>query len=72
MLTTLVILGHFDVAVEVTLEVASRTNIVDEATARNQKARGTSDVRPRLLRGIESWMNERSTQARALPRSTDL
>jgi hypothetical protein len=68
-LTALAILGHFDAAVDQTFGIAGPKNIVDEATARIEQAWGGVDARPRLLRGIESWMDERATEARPPPRS---
>jgi hypothetical protein len=56
-LTALAILVHFDAA-------------VDQATARIEQAQGTDRCSAELVRGIESWMDERFTQARSPPRPT--
>jgi len=70
-LTALAILSDFDAAVDWMLDLAVRGNIVDEATARIEKAQGT-DRRSAAIAQGDRVMDERSTQARSSPRSINL
>jgi hypothetical protein len=72
-LTALAILGHFDAAIDLRWKNRCREETSSMRPLRGSKqAQGTVDVRLRLLRGIESWIDERATQARSSPRSIDL
>jgi hypothetical protein len=71
-LTALAILGHFDAAIDLWWKSQSEETSLMRPLREPKQAQGTADVRLRLLRGIESWMDERATQARSSRPSIEL